>query len=166
MALWRKHPEWPQLTVLQSPREADPSQPLAANINHRIDFIDDVELKRLQNSSWFHLCPSETEGFGHYLVEAMSVGAVTLTTNAPPMREMVTPDRGVLLDYRETGTQHLSDTFFFDESAMQSAVESVLTMSDEQLQNMGASAREWFVRNDAEFSERLRSAIRPLLTQE
>jgi hypothetical protein len=41
----------------------------ACNIDYRSDYLDDVELRRLQNESLFHLCPSETEGWGHYLVE-------------------------------------------------------------------------------------------------
>ena len=42
------------------------------------DYIDDAELRTLQNRHLFHLCPSETEGFGHHLVEGMSCGAITL----------------------------------------------------------------------------------------
>src|SRR5580765_6152170 len=81
IALWQRHPHWPTLTILQSPRTAQPIEPPAANIVHRIDYIDDAELRRLQNAHRFHLCPSETEGFGHYIVEAMSVGAVVVTTD-------------------------------------------------------------------------------------
>ncbi|EQD67759.1 glycosyltransferase, partial [mine drainage metagenome] len=61
------------------------SRRVAANIEHRIDYLDDAALQRLQNAHWFHLCPSETEGYGHYLVEAMGIGAVVLTTDAAPM---------------------------------------------------------------------------------
>ena len=39
----------------------------------------DAELREIQNANLFHLCPSETEGFGHYIVEALSVGAIVLT---------------------------------------------------------------------------------------
>jgi hypothetical protein len=47
----------------------------------------DHELRRLQNQCLFHLCPSATEGYGHALHEALSVGAALLTTDAPPMNE-------------------------------------------------------------------------------
>src|SRR5579875_1491191 len=70
LALWRRHPEWPRLTVVQHPREAEAGPP-AANIDHRIGYLDEAELRRLQNAHLFHLCPSETERFGHYIVEAM-----------------------------------------------------------------------------------------------
>ena len=160
--MWRRHPEWPHLTVVQSPLEAKPFEPVA-NISHRIDYIDDAELRRLQNASWFHVCSSETEGFGHYLVEAMSVGAVTLTTAAPPMDELVAPDRGILVPYSHTGTQFLANVYYFDEAAAEAAIERMIAMPDEELQRIGANARAWYQHNDREFSERLHGALMPLL---
>ena len=66
----------------------------AANIDHRIGYLDEAELKRLQNAHVFHLCPSETEGFGHYLVEAMGIGAGTdgafhLEETVPPKLDAI-----------------------------------------------------------------------------
>src|SRR5690606_38896383 len=60
---WRRHPEWPRLVVVQSPRHARPGPP-APNIDHRIGRFDDGELRCLQNACLFHICPSEAEGFG------------------------------------------------------------------------------------------------------
>lgn len=48
----------------------------------------DEEITRLQNESMFHLYPSATEGWGHAMHEALSVGATLLTTDAPPMNEI------------------------------------------------------------------------------
>ena len=162
--LWQKHPEWPRLTVVQSPREAKPIDPPAANIDHRVDYVDDAELRRLQNANWFHLCLSETEGFGHYLVEAMGVGAVTITTDAAPMNELVQRDRGVLVGYNATGIQHLATTYFFDEHLLEAEVERLLALPEEELQRLGGAAREWFLANDRGFSRRLQVALEPLLS--
>lgn len=162
--LWRRHPEWPLLTVVQSPREAKVLTPSVDNIDHRVDYVDDAELRRLQNGNWFHLCTSETEGFGHHLVEAMSVGAVTLTTNAPPMNEMIAADRGVLVGYTRTDTQFLATTYYFDDVAMEGAVERLLSLGDDGLRRIGSGAREWFLRNDRGFSDRLKQALDPLLS--
>lgn len=57
----------------------------------RIEFlerIDDFELQVLQNINLFFLHPAGTEGFGHALHEALSCGAIVLTTDAPPMNEV------------------------------------------------------------------------------
>jgi glycosyltransferase involved in cell wall biosynthesis len=163
LATWRKHPEWPRLTVLQSPRVAR-GVVAAPNIDHRVDYIPDDGLKRIQNAHRFHLCPSETEGFGHYLVEAMGVGAVVVTLDAPPMNEMVTPERGALIAPSRTGTQSLATTYFYDEAALERAVERLLGMSDAELERMGAAARAWFEDNDRAFRARIAEAVRALVT--
>lgn len=36
-----------------------------------------------------HVCPSSREGFGHYINEARSVGALVVTIAAGPMNELV-----------------------------------------------------------------------------
>ncbi|MDR3387896.1 MAG: glycosyltransferase [Rudaea sp.] len=161
LALWRRHPQWPLLTVVQNPRVAKPG-PLAANIRHLVDYLDDAELKRLQNAHRFHLCPSETEGFGHYLVEAMSIGAITITVDAAPMNEMVTSGRGVGVPVARTGTQNLAITNFFDEAAMVAAIERAIAMDDAELERIGAAACAWFHSNDRDFRQRINAAVAAL----
>lgn len=161
LSAWRRHPEWPRLTVLQSPRTAQPGPP-APNIAHRVDYIPDAELKRIQNAHRFHLCPSETEGFGHYLVEAMGVGAVVLTLDAPPMNEMITPGRGALVPWTRTGTQSLATTYFYDEAALEGVVNRVLALPDAKLDAMGSAARAWFEDNDRAFRTRIAEAVHTL----
>lgn len=161
LAAWQKHPEWPRLTVLQSPRVAR-AVVHAPNIDQHVDYIPDAELKRLQNAHRFHLCPSETEGFGHYLVEAMGVGAVTVTLDAPPMNEMVTPMRGALVPYSRTGRQSLATTYFYDEAALEAVIVRLLAAPDAELERMGAAARAWFEDNDRAFRVRIAEAVRAL----
>ncbi len=164
LALWRRHPEWPRLTVVQHPGEAKSNAP-APNVDHRVGYLDEAELKRLQNAHRFHLCPSETEGFGHYIVEAMSVGAVVITLDAPPMNEMITPARGVLVPYSRTGTQHLATTYFFDNAAMESAVREALDFDDARCDALGAAARAWYQSERAALPGRLDAALRALLAE-
>lgn len=155
---WARHPEWPTLTVVQHPRMAD-FRPQAANIVHRIDYIDDQELRRLQNESLFHLCPSETEGFGHYLVEALSVGAVTLTTDAEPMNELVTSERGVLIPFSSTRPQQLATRYRIDAAALEAAVATALALPAAELEARSSAARAFYLRNDAAFRDRLVQAV-------
>jgi hypothetical protein len=56
-----------------------------------LEKVSDEELKLWQNECAFHLYPSGTEGFGHALHESLSVNALILTTNAPPMNEINAP---------------------------------------------------------------------------
>ena len=158
LALWRKHPEWPKLTIVQHAITAKPG-PAAANIDHRIGYVADAALKRLQNELRFHLCPSETEGYGHYLVEALSVGAIVVTNDAAPMNELVTRERGVLVACRASGEKNLATVYEFDEAAMTAAVEHLIAADEADLDRLGAAARAWYEANDRGFGERLRTGL-------
>lgn len=158
LALWRRHPEWPKLTCVQHAITAKPGAP-AANIDHRIGYVDDAELKRLQNELRFHLCPSETEGYGHYLVEALSVGAIVVSNDAEPMNELVTRERGVLVACRAAGKKNLATIYEFDEVAMTAAVEGLIATDEAELDRLGAAARAWYEENDRGFGERLRAGL-------
>jgi hypothetical protein len=165
LALWQRHPEWPKLLLLQSPRTAVRlSQAHAANIEHRVCYLDDIrEIRRLQNSHRFHLCLSETEGWGHYIAEAMSCRAVVFTCDAPPMNELVTTARGVLVPTTEPTPFNLITLYPFDEVALEAAIERTMTMPGSQRDALGEQAREWFLSNGAAFSGRLDAALRQLL---
>ncbi|KAJ1547877.1 hypothetical protein HK405_004729, partial [Cladochytrium tenue] len=47
------------------------------------------EFLRLSASHGVHLCPSQQEGYGHYINAARALGALVLTTDYPPMNEFV-----------------------------------------------------------------------------
>lgn len=160
LAVWAKHPEWPVLTVVRN----DPTGivPPAHNIRCLAGYLDDGELRRLQNCHRFHVCTSETEGWGHYLVEAESVGAVIVATDAPPMNELVTAERGVLVRARPTGTQHLAGLWAFDEADFERAVDALLR-TDAPLDRLGHAARAWFESNRGGFDSRLRAALEALM---
>ncbi|MEO8857331.1 MAG: glycosyltransferase [Burkholderiaceae bacterium] len=161
LALWRQHPEWPKLLVLQSPRTAKaPSGPTPANIEHRLAHVSDItEIRQLQNGHLFHLCLSETEGWGHYIVEAMSCGAVVITCDAPPMSELVHADRGVLVEAIEKGAFNLASISHFDECALEAVIAKLTSMPFSELALLGKRAREWFETNDATFAERVQAAL-------
>lgn len=161
---WRRHPEWPLLTVVQNPRTAG-GQVHAANIDHRLEYLDDARLRELQNAHRFHLCPSETEGFGHYLMEAMSVGAVTLTTAAEPMDELVSAERGILIPPARSRRRQLASYYYVDAAGIEAAVEQALALPETRLAELSAQAREYFVLNDQGFAARFCQAVMPHMAE-
>lgn len=161
LAVWRRHPEWPRLTVVQSARKAKPG-PAVANIDHRVGYLDDAELRRLQNAHRFHLCPSEFEGFGHYIAEGLSVGAVVIATDAAPMNELVTPERGLLVPCRHAEPHGLDVRHVVDAGDLEAAVERALGLDDAEQRRLGAAARRYFVESDRDFRERLVAAVTQL----
>jgi glycosyltransferase involved in cell wall biosynthesis len=158
LSLWRQHPEWPTLTVVQSlERGAPPAN--AANIVLETRYLDDGALRALQNRNAIHLCTSETEGWGHYIGEAQSIGAVVIATDAPPMNELVTVERGLLVRATHSGQQHLAQTFQFDADALVGAVEQALVLGEHGRRRLGAAARDWFRENKRGFPARLAGAL-------
>jgi hypothetical protein len=163
MALWQRHPDWPRLTVVQdTPAGRGGRQAAAANIVHERGFLSDQELRTLQNSHRFHLCLSEAEGWGHYIAEAMSVGAVTFTCDAPPMNELVGAERGVLVGVHLGERHHLARIARFDETALEAAVGRSLGLGAAQLDAIGEAARRWFLINKQGFVARVHSAVTDL----
>jgi hypothetical protein len=157
---WRRHPEWPRLTVVQSARTAIAGNP-AGNIEALTGRMDDAALQRLQNAHLFHICASKVEGFGHVLMEAMSTGAVVITTHGAPMNELVRPHRGLLIPPACTGTLNLAPQYLVDVAGIENAVEQALALGGERLSAMSAAARLYYEHSDARFRENLVAALAP-----
>ncbi len=153
MALWAQHPEWPELTVVQHRENAPTAVP--ANVTLVTRYLDDAELQQLQNRCGIHLCPSRSEGWGHYIVEAMSCAAVVVTTDGPPMNELVSTERGVLAAYDRSEPRKLGINFFVDAGALEQAVSTLLTAPAADKERLGKAARGWFLENDRTFHTRL-----------
>ncbi|MBS0375544.1 MAG: glycosyl transferase family 1 [Proteobacteria bacterium] len=158
LAVWARHPEWPRLTVIHS-RQAVFEPVAAANIGYESHYLSDAELRTLQNRHQFHLCLSETEGWGHYIPEALSVGAIVLATDAAPMNEHVTAERGLLVSCAVLGRQHLATTYAFDELALERAVAAALALDAAAAARLGRAARDWFLANQRGFAPRLGAAL-------
>ena len=152
--VWSRHPEWPTLTVVSHRRRTTPDR-VFANVDWIDRYLPDDELRQLQNRCGIHLCPSRSEGWGHYIVEAMSCGAVTLTTDAPPMNELVAQDRGVLVPVARSEPRKLGTDYFVDPEALEAAIEGLIRSSPNELAVLGRRAREWYTANDRGFSARL-----------
>lgn len=153
--LWARHPEWPELALRQKPEDAPRTLP--ANVTLYADYMADAELRALQNACGIHLCPSQSEGWGHHIVEALSTGAVTLTTDAPPMNELVTTDCGVLVAANGSEPRHLGRRFFVDPAALEHAVQELIDMPAGDKARLGDAARARFQEIDRDFGERLAS---------
>lgn len=145
--VWRRHPKWPTLTLIHAEGILEPLN--APNIEQRIGYVDDTLLRQLQNESWLHLLPTEAEAFGHSLCEGLSVGALVLTVDAPPMNELVRADRGVLVPYESRTRLHLGWRFLVDEHALERTLSEIIACGPARYASEMSRARSWFVWNDA-----------------
>jgi len=160
--LWLKHPEWPLLTIVQNAKTYSQSKVRAVdapNIKHVLERLEDKALRELQNSIGVHLCPSEAEGFGHCIAEAMSCRALTLTTNAPPMNELITPDRGILVNYHKARKQRSGANYYVDPVDLERKIEEIIRMDPGLKQHLGDRARAWYEENDRFYRRQIVGAL-------
>jgi glycosyltransferase involved in cell wall biosynthesis len=116
-----------------------------------LPFVSQAELVRLMNESRVHLCPSRTEGWGHYITEAMSAKAVVVTTDAPPMNEQVRADCGILLPATEGKLHNLAPEYSVESADVANAVWRVMDMSDDEKDIIGSRARERVLQRNRDF---------------
>ena len=155
LALWRAHPEWPELVLVQKAANAPSTVP--ENINLLSGYLSDADLRQLQNGCGIHLCPSRSEGWGHHIVEGLSVGAVVVTTDGAPMNELVTPGCGILVPVASTEPRHLGTSHHVDPVALERSIVDLLAMSDAEKAAIGAAGRLRYEDIAATFAERAKS---------
>lgn len=149
--IWKNHPDWPTLTIIQHKDNAPTETP--ENIHLITDYLADEALKIHLNLHGVHLCPSLSEGWGHYIVEAMSCSAVVLTTDAPPMNELITPARGILVPYKNSEPRHLGTNFHIDPTQLEKSLTALIQAPIETKQNLAQNAHQWFLDNQETFNQ-------------
>ena len=134
---WR--PDYLPLTILYSPKDVKLKVKNQSNITYITQKIDDKQLKMLMNTHSIHLCCSETEGFGHYINEAKSCQALILTTNAPPMSELIDDNNGVRINYAQeiSLSETLGHKYELDDNHFHQIVSSLSNLPDEKICTKG-----------------------------
>ena len=158
---WRRHPEWPELVLVQHPDNSPAVVPPNVRLISRV--VGDQELRSLQALCGVHVCPSLSEGWGHYIVEGMSCRAVVVTTDAPPMNELVTADRGKLVPYENSSPRHLGSDFHVTAEGLAQTVTALLALPAGAKEELGNRARGWFEDNDRVFRATLVDAIEQVI---
>ncbi len=157
VSVWRRHPEWPELTVLAG--RARSSLTGASNIRILSEWVSDVELERLMQSCPIHVCCSISEGFGHTILESMSCGALVLTTDLAPMNELVDEGRGLLVPPLSVEPMNWGRKAILDPEALAAGIEQALLMSDDEIRSLGRNARAWYLENHRAFRSRMASFV-------
>jgi hypothetical protein len=160
---WEKNPTFPPLTIVQDPSKWK-RRVCSKNVSHIYDHLDEHVLKTLQNAYGVHVCPSETEGFGHYIMEALSVRSLVITTNAASHeRTHHSRDRGVLVDYVRRAPQRLATNYYAAETTLERGVRAVMAMSDDMRERIKENGRQFYESNDAFFRSSLVDTLNRIL---
>jgi glycosyltransferase involved in cell wall biosynthesis len=157
IALWERHPEWPPLAVVTHHEGFRRHE--SANLRIITRPLEQPEMDRLMNESGIHLCPSEAEGYGHYIAEALACGALVITVDAPPMNELVRPDYGLLVPAAREQPMGFGRRFFVDVDALEAQIVRALAMPAEERQARGALARAAHLAARADFMARFPATV-------
>ena len=124
---------------------------LPPNVTLIREHLPTQALREIQNSHGVHLCPSRAEGWGHYIHEAQSCGAMVVTTDAPPMNEFVTQRDGYLVAWERKEKRKLGDLFFVRQSALEQSIADILVRHDDEKAETGRRARIRYEATAADF---------------
>lgn len=125
---------------------------LPANIDFILSPTDD-DLKRIQSAHLVHLCPSSYEGFGHYINEARSCGAVVVTTNAAPMNELIDSSTGAAVAPYAFGRQNAAMHARIAPGDLGQVITAVMAANEAVLQRVGDKARARYLAERERFHE-------------
>jgi len=157
--VWKRNPQWPKLTIVRTLEDCygAPRAHIEGTDNLEVieKWIPSEDYLNLQNECGIHLCPSEMEGFGHYIMEGLSCGSVVLTTDAAPMNELVNDDCGFLVKASLTGKSYMSDRWTVDADALEKTINQIIELPVETLESLGSCARNRYDLLDREFRERI-----------
>lgn len=166
---WINHPEFPLLTIkVYNGVYTDIQKMLKNKIVHNLeinkDFISEDEIYKLYNTYGIHLCPSNVEGWGHYIAEAKSSKAIVLYTNAPCMNEtFIDGFDGISIDCNINSLKMINNNicpfYEINSNDIAKSVQKVLSLSLTEKQSIGNNARNSFIKNDQEFTDRIQNII-------
>lgn len=158
--VWNNSPSLPHLTLIKYghliKEKLDENLANAKEISIR---LPTEAFRSYQNRCGIHLCPSETEGFGHYIMEAMSTKAVVITTNAPPMNEFITDPR-CLVSCKMHFPLRLATGYCIDEEELVQKIKEISALPTSELEAIGLANRETYLKISQEFRERLQMLIK------
>lgn len=164
---WINHPEFPRLIIkvydgMYSDIQTMLKNKVVENLEINNNFVSEDELSEMYNTCGIHLCPSNAEGWGHYIAEAKSVKAVVLYTNAPCMNETFTDGvDGISIecDTTITNTNGMCPFYEIEPINIAKAVQKVLSIPLTEKQRIGNNARASYLKNDEDFTFNFKTLI-------
>jgi len=178
MECWKSRPDFPKLKIVTNYRWiydvyneffGDGS---SKNIELVFGNVDALEFSKLISDSSIILCPSTMEGYGHYINQARAANAIVISTDGPPMNELVDNESGVLVkpsgwvrDDKQLlgpvfpGAEGLRNDdpiqFEISSSSICDAVQRILSMSTYQREILAQNARFRYIEDLRYFAAKM-----------
>ncbi|CCB90984.1 putative uncharacterized protein [Waddlia chondrophila 2032/99] len=138
---WKANKNFPLLVVIS---KRTPPASITSNIKWKGRYVEREELLDDLNESLVHLCLSETEGFGHYISEAMSCGSIVVTTDAPPMNEFIEDSR-FLVPYQSVKAEGLATLYRVSSRSIEEKIREIAELSSDELKAAGEANRQRYL---------------------
>ena len=161
LRLWSLHPEWPLLKIVIHKDRFPSTYP--ANVECIESPANDEDYHALASSSLLHIYMTETEGFGHSIVEAMGYGCVLLVTDAPPMNEVVNRESALMVESIYIGQKFFSPRFAAISQSLEARIEQVLNMTNEELEQFSHAASMRYRKLQQDFEEQMGKVIEGMI---
>ena len=158
--LWMKNPDWPVLNIVHHGDKnkngyIEIAEPFYVHSNIKLyqHEMSTEKLKMLMNTCGFHICCSSTEGYGHYINEARSVGAIVVATNFPPMSSFMREDYGVPIQVERDNIHKVgfSSQCSVSEEELEKSINICLKMSNTECKKQSEIGRKLFLENRFKF---------------
>jgi glycosyl transferase family 1 len=118
--------------------------------------VSDEELTYAINRCQFFICPSQYEGFGMALHEALGCGAVVITMDAPPMNEIVP---SLLIKPESSRPHNFGVLHTVAANAVKEAVETAMEYTDTEVSEWSELSRAAFENEVGQFSQALDAVL-------
>ncbi|MDD4225934.1 MAG: glycosyltransferase [Mariniphaga sp.] len=148
-------------TAIIQAYEYNPALPkcfIISSLNYQIpknmaicNMLSDEQLQLMYNAAWFHLCPSQYEGWGHYIHEAYSCGGIVLLTDHPPMNEFESDP--FLIKINDKFRKEAAICGKADYKSVAERIEYCCSLSDEQLEAKSTVNRKKLLSNSKNFTK-------------
>lgn len=127
--------------------------------------ITQEELIKYKHKYRIQLCPSLCEGYGHYINEGRISKAVVITTNSPPMNELITKNSGILLDCSPSQIHKKDNNHsmcYVDTKQIYNGVKAALELTDRKKIELGNNAYKGYQADTVYFGEHINGFLRDL----
>jgi hypothetical protein len=156
--IWIKNPGFPQLTIqMYSDEVSIPKWIESDNLRLFMGFLGEQELQSEFIKHGIHICTSQMEGFGHYINEARSIGALIIAIDAPPMNELINESCGILIPPTQSFKHNCGVRFLSTIDEIKDGISRALKMSTYRRQELGEKSRDLFIEGQKDFILKLKS---------
>jgi hypothetical protein len=156
-------PSYPHLTVLYNKSKlTNIIEKQQDNIKYVTTYQSNDDILKYMNECGVHICCSSQEGFGHYINEARSCGAIVVTTNGDPMRNFVShKESGFLVAVKTKKCIQGAQGYFFhiDPIDFQETIECIMSLSKNELNIISRASRAAYAADKVAFKQKFEATM-------